>query len=46
MLSDEGTMILSIPASAEITLVFFSYGHTKEIMIWGSRLPRLGKSKL
>lgn len=33
MLSDEGTMTLPISASAEITLVFLSYGRTKEIMV-------------
>lgn len=39
MLSDEGTMILSILASAEIALVFPSYGPTKEIMMLALASP-------
>ena len=46
-------MILSNQASAEITLVFFSKGHTKEIMkkkkeimMPHFRLTRLGKGTL
>lgn len=32
-------MILSIPASAEITLVFLSHGHTEEIMTLALATP-------
>lgn len=44
MLSDEGTMIVSVPAFAEITRASLSYGHSQEIMVLCLSFPSWGRA--